>query len=304
MRRERILLAGAGGGFDVFSALPLYEYLRARGKMVSLANLTFTNLAEVDGTTIAPGLVAIDHETSGPIDYFPEGKLATWLDGRGLDSTLYCLEKTGCRPLTAAYRTLAEKLDVDAIVLVDGGTDMLMRGDEPGLGTPQEDITSLGAVQALDVPEKLVVCVGFGIDVFHGVCHAYFLRNVAALAKNGTYLGVYALLADQPESRVYLEAVEHACKLTPRRPSIVSLSIASAIKGEFGDVHLTDRTSGSKLFINPLMSLCWGFDLGGVAEHCQYLEALRDTETVWDVNLVIEAHRRHVEVCAWEDLPF
>jgi hypothetical protein len=303
-RRRHVLLAGAGGGFDVFSALPLYEWLRTRGTKVSLANLSFTNLTEVDGSVLCPGLVAIDHETGGPIEYFPEGKLATWLHGRGLDSSVYCFDKTGCRPLCGAYRVLLEKLDVDAVVLVDGGTDILMRGDEPGLGTPQEDITSLAAVHGLDVPEKLVVCLGFGIDTFHGVCHAYFLRNVAALAKDGHYLGAYALVPDQPESAAFLEAVELACRLTPRRPSIVSLSIASALLGEFGNVALTDRTSGSKLFINPLMSLYWGFDLAGVAARCQYLEAVADTQSVWDVNRVIQAHRKNIEIGPWEDLPF
>ncbi len=35
-------------------------------------------------------------------------------------------------------------------MLVDGGTDILMRGDENGLGTPVEDLTSVAAVTALD----------------------------------------------------------------------------------------------------------------------------------------------------------
>jgi len=36
-----VLIAGAGGGFDVFSGLPLYFALTAAGKTVHLANLTF-----------------------------------------------------------------------------------------------------------------------------------------------------------------------------------------------------------------------------------------------------------------------
>ena len=34
---QSILLAGAGGGFDIFSGLPLYFGLRAMGKQVHLA---------------------------------------------------------------------------------------------------------------------------------------------------------------------------------------------------------------------------------------------------------------------------
>jgi len=40
---QRILIAGAGGGFDIFCGLPLYFALTAQGKEVYLANLSFTN---------------------------------------------------------------------------------------------------------------------------------------------------------------------------------------------------------------------------------------------------------------------
>jgi hypothetical protein len=43
---RRVLLAGAGGGFDVYAAIPLYLSLQARGVEVHLANLTFTDLAQ------------------------------------------------------------------------------------------------------------------------------------------------------------------------------------------------------------------------------------------------------------------
>jgi len=39
-----IFIAGAGGGFDVFSGLPLYFGLRAAGKKVTLANLSFSKV--------------------------------------------------------------------------------------------------------------------------------------------------------------------------------------------------------------------------------------------------------------------
>jgi hypothetical protein len=75
------------------------------------------------------------------------------------------------QPLRAAYRALIGHLGgVDAIVLVDGGTDILMRGDENGLGTPEEDMASLGAVNGLtEVPQRLVACIGFGVDSYHGL---------------------------------------------------------------------------------------------------------------------------------------
>ena len=39
---KSILIAGAGGGFDVFAGLPIYFALRDMGKTVHLANFSFT----------------------------------------------------------------------------------------------------------------------------------------------------------------------------------------------------------------------------------------------------------------------
>jgi hypothetical protein len=41
MAHENILIAGMGGGYDIFCGLPIYFDLRARGKQVHLANYSF-----------------------------------------------------------------------------------------------------------------------------------------------------------------------------------------------------------------------------------------------------------------------
>jgi hypothetical protein len=40
--KKNILIAGAGGGFDIFAGLPLYFTLRNMGKTVHLANYSFS----------------------------------------------------------------------------------------------------------------------------------------------------------------------------------------------------------------------------------------------------------------------
>ncbi|MFP2906945.1 DUF1152 domain-containing protein [Pyxidicoccus sp. 3LFB2] len=304
MGAEHILLAGAGGGFDVFSGLPLYFRLRELGKKVSLANLSFTRLEWVEGRTLAPGLMEVDCHTQGPAHYFPEGLLARWFQLQGEHVPVYCFAHTGVVPLRAAYEALRERLGFDTVVLVDGGTDILMRGDEVGLGTPEEDMSSLAAVESLALRDKLVVCLGFGVDFHHGVCHAHFLESVAALSKQGGYLGVTALLEPMREVALYKEAVAYVCERMPRAPSIVSLSVVTAIEGEYGDVHRTVRTEGSKLWINPLMSMYWAFDLTVLARRCLYLEALRDTQTMVEVSERIESFRNaQRSIRPWKDIP-
>jgi hypothetical protein len=179
-----------------------------------------------------------------------------------------------------------------------------MRGDEVGLGTPHEDIASIAAVDELDVPRKLLACIGFGVDTYHGICHAQFLEAVATLSCKGGFLGAFSLLWEMPEAQRYREAAEYVFRKMPHHPSIVSTSILSALEGRYGDHHATQRTAGSKLWINPLMTLYWCFALGPVAQRILYLDVLKETETYNDVDDVIEVFRLHCpSVRPWQNIP-
>lgn len=300
---ETILLAGAGGGFDIFCGLPLYFSLQAQGKTVYLANLSFTYLPENE-TYLSPSLVKVTADTLGFYDYFPEQYLSTWFRSQGQETPIYCFRRTGFKPLLAAYQALVEALSIDTVILIDGGTDSLMCGDEIGLGTPHEDMTSIAAVDELSIEKKLLVCLGFGIDRFHGVCHAHVLQNVAGLIESGGFLGTFSLLQEMPEVQQYKQASEYVFQAMPENISIVSSSILSALAGHYGDYHATPRTQGSKLWINPLMSLYWCFRLPQVARRVSYLEAIKQTNTYTDVRFVIEAlYSLRKPRRKWEDIP-
>lgn len=300
---ERILIAGAGGGFDIYAGLPLALALIEEGKQVHLANLTFTYLGGTNARLLAPGLAEVMPDDEGEERYFPERTLARWLRDRGIGRPVHALEKVGVQPLRRAYQALCDKLAIDAIVLVDGGTDILMFGDEAGLGTPQEDMTSLAAVSKLEVPVRLVACIGFGIDAYHGVCHAHFLENVATLERDGAYLGAFSVPRASSEGTAFVDAVAHAQAATPARQSIVNGSIAAAVRGEFGNSQFTGRTAQTELFINPLMSLYFAFDLIGLARRSLYLEMLEPTQTIFEVSAIIEAFRHQVQIRPRRALP-
>jgi hypothetical protein len=277
----------------VYAGLPLARALSDLGKEVHLANLSFTDMSDVDGW-LALDLVRVTPTSSGPSQYFPERTLSRWLAGQGLPSAVYAFRRVGPRRLRAAYELLVAKLGVDAVVLVDGGTDILMRGDESGLGTPEEDMSSLSAVASLDGLERVVVCLGFGIDSYHGVSHGLVLENLAALDRAGFYLGGLSIPAASAEAKMYLEAVADAQASTPMRPSIVNGQIAAALRGEFGNAAFTSRTAGSELFVNPLMAMYFAVDLVGLAQSVGYLDRLAGLNSMYEVAEVIEYYREEV----------
>jgi hypothetical protein len=301
---QRVLIAGIGGGYDVFSGLPFFFYLRKCGKAVQLANLSFSNLRAVDGRRLAPAVVEVTADSRGPSDYFPEKYLCEWFRVRGEDVSIHSFDRAGVRPLADAYSAVTKEHGIDTVLLVDGGTDSLMRGDEYDLGTPEEDIGSIAAVDSLDVERRFLVCIGFGVDTYHGVSHGCVLENVAALAKEGAFLGAFSLLACMEEAALYREAAEFTFSKMRHYPSIVSSSVLSAVAGEFGDYHATERTKGSRLWINPLMGMYWAFLLEGVARRCLYLDEVRDTESYYELRRAIAAYRDSLPTTReWERIP-
>lgn len=292
---RRVLIAGAGGGFDVYSGIPLGFALEGLGLEVHYANLSFTSFAEIRAERLAQALVEIRADTRGPTHYFPELYLAQGLRAVGSASRVFAFPKTGVTPLRRAYQHLVTSVGFDAIVLVDGGTDSLLFGDEEGLGTPEEDMTSIAAVSRLEVPIRLLASIGFGVDSFHGVCHHNVLENVAQLTRDGGFLGAFSLLPGMAEFDRFRQCLECALDGMPRHPSIVNSSILSAVEGQYGDHHRTVRTQGSRLWINPLMALYFTFELDALAKRVEYLEALEGTENAFEVSARIEGHRNRRE---------
>lgn len=289
---ESILVAGAGGGFDIFSGLPLYFGLRAAGKKVYLGNLSFSHLEGATGRRLAPAVLEVTADAvSATGSYFPELYLCRWFRSQGEEVPVYAFERTGFVPVAEGYRALAAHLNLDTVILVDGGTDSLMRGDEAGLGTPEEDMVSIAAADELAVARKYLVCLGFGVDSFHGVCHAHGLEAIAELTQQGAFLGAFTLLRDMPEVQRYLDAVAAVHQAMPSFPSIVCSSIGSALAGHYGDHHCTSRTRGSVLWINPLMTMYWCFKLAPVARRLLYLDDIKQTRSAWDVIVAIDAFR-------------
>lgn len=297
---RRVLLAGCGGGYDVLGAVPLRHALRAAGIEVHLASLSFAylnGLANAAQDARVPNLYAVGATAATTRAYCPEAHLAQFLDREdSCDNVVWSFDKTGVRPLAHAYRALVERLDLDAIVLVDGGIDALLRGDETSLGTPSEDLASLAAATSLDVPVMLA-CVGMTAELRDGIAHAQVFERIAELTREGAYLGASALVPGTPACDVYVRAVEAVfAGQTEQKQSHVHKVITSAVKGEFG-------ATAPHVWLSPLASMFWFFDGRTVARTHHFLDELRTTDSIWDVAARIEAIRKTLPIKARSTIP-
>ena len=280
-KAETVLIAGAGGGFDVVSGIPLYLHFRSQGKQVVLANLSFTALNFSECEEVFPGTYRVTDQAA-ELPYFPEKYILEWLRARGEEPLVYAFSnKMGVQPLRQAYTHLIERHQVDTLVLVDGGTDSLMFGDEAKVGTIVEDACSIVATGQLPVANAYLAAIGFGVE--HDLNHHACLENMAALIKGEQDLGAMSLTQGMAEGRAYLELVDYLNTRMKLHQSIVTNSIASAVRGEFGDFHSTRRTQGTVQFISPLMSLFWFFRLQGVAKSIRFADEIQQSMSMQEV---------------------
>lgn len=292
---KSILIAGAGGGFDIFAGLPLYFALQDKGVEVHLANLSFSfGYGEITGKYLTKDLVEVNARSKGNEYYFPEGYLSRWFARKRVEQSLYCLRPAGPQTLLVGYRTLQKLLKFDTIVLVDGGIDSILRGDEKRIGTPVEDMSSISAVSQLEVERKFVTCLGFGAET--DVSHAHALETISKLIEDNAYLGALALTTEMPEVKRFMEAVHFVFDEMRGYESVICSSVVAALEGKHGDHHQTRRTIGSKLWINPLMQLYWFFRLEGIVRNVPYLPQISDAETLDQVRAVIKQHRDRITV--------
>lgn len=299
--KSRVLLAGCGGGYDIFGAVPLMVELLAAGHEIELASHSFCYLNALEGAvqqSAVPNLYEVPAAAATPDAYCPEAWLARWIAERlDLQRSVWAFDKTGVQPLHAAYRHLVERLQIDAVVLVDGGIDGLLRGDETSLGTPAEDLASIAAVHRLDVPVKVLACFALGAELRDGICHEQVFDRIAELGREGAYLGAAALLPGAECGQRYLDAVAYTFdNQREQRRSHINTVVSAAANGGYG-------SQGPHIWISPLLSLFWFFALDGVAESHLFLSELWETTTIWEVAARIEGLRKGLTVRDRSEVP-
>jgi hypothetical protein len=301
---QNLLIAGMGGGFDLFCGLPIYFELERRGQQAHLASYSFALVSRLkSGVRLTDTLVGVSADHQSRLPYFPEGHLARWFqEARREAVTIWCFAKTGPRVLLPDYRALVQHLGIDGILLIDGGVDSLLRGDEAQVGTLIEDATSLSAVSWLEeVPVRLIGCLGFGAE--RDMTYALVLENIAALAQAGAFLGSCSLARQMEAYQAYEAAVSYVHDQPVQEPSVINASVISAVQGQYGDYHLTAKTQGSRLWISPLMPIYWFFDLPAVAEHCLILSEIAETDSFMEAAFAFLGVRSRMSVRPAKRIP-
>lgn len=267
-----ILIVGAGGGQDVLAGLPLYYTFLKQGRKVHLANVTHTDFNTIRDHTepliLDAALLGANSIITTPSTNFVEGYLSQFFKvAMNTDTTVWMLNsRVNVQGLKNAFERLVDHLKIDAIILVDGGVDSIMVGDEDGSGTMLEDTLTLAATRGLmnngvKIP-TLLACIGFGTEIEEKLSHYRALENIANITKQGGFYGSCSLVEYMNSFKFYKRACEYIWSQNGHKKSHISTRIILAAEGEFGNVHSyePELENPVEICISPLMNMYWFFE--------------------------------------------
>ncbi len=292
---KNVLLAAIGGGFDVFNAMTIMHTLACHNIKWHISSYSVdVKYKEMEFTPV--------YEFGEKDVYNPEGILASYLNrppglydfGQQVRPrvAIHKIGKIGPRPLSKAYKELIEVLNIDTIIMMDGGVDSLTVGNEVRKGTCAEEYVNFAALAEIPI-KKVLMSFGFGCEGEEQISHGRILENMAKLFEDNKVLGACALTRDHADFANYNCAINYALTRFPdHKVSHIHPRIIKAIKGEFGFTNFEGDTimkSNKPVFLSPLMSILWFFDGDAVIANNQLVPMMKNYDTFYDCLGLVQA---------------
>lgn len=278
-KAERALVLGIGGGGDVLGAFPTGRYLESLGIEVILGGVGWErivydpkpgprSLDEVVGVeriSVTTGLANGSTQTSYGV-VFQCSNMARFL---GKKTLLVDITK-GVRGIVRGLGETVKRMNVDFIVGVDVGGDVLTQGGEVGLRSPLADAMMLSALHQVNVPTITAV---FAPSCDGELTMEEILERISRIAEKGGYLGARGLT---PED---VEAMNEALKYVKTEASMLPLL---AWRGKMGVVEI--RGGERRVNLSILSTLTFYFDTDVVYSLSFLASKVADTESLEEAN--------------------
>ncbi len=234
---EKALVFGIGGGGDIVGALPTYRYLKFLGLESIVGGLSWERsindpkpgprkIEEIKDIKLLSDTTALATPRTRTEDgvKFAETSVAEIIG----EDTFLLDPSQGVQGMIRGLNSTVEKLDIDLIVGIDVGGDVMAKGDEDGLQSMLADSMVLASLTQLDIPTVLGV-LGCGADGELG--QEKFLENSAEVARLNGFLGARGIA---PED---MELLSEAVRNTKTESSALAVETA---RGQVGEIEIRD----------------------------------------------------------------
>ena len=124
------------------------------------------------------------------------------------------------------------------------------------------------------------------------VSHYEALQRMSELAKAEKFSGTCSLVRQDPLTKRFDDCIQYTySRLDGNKHSNILSSIRASYNGSFGDTAVTQKVDFSPIWISPLTSIYWFFDLDAVARMKLFYENVLETTNVMMVAQEIEKVR-------------
>ncbi|PGF14653.1 hypothetical protein CP556_21240 [Natrinema sp. CBA1119] len=271
---DRALVFGIGGSGDVVGSIPTARFLESVGVDVILGGTTWEPVPRDSRPGPRSLSEVVDYERISETVGMANG------DTRTEDGLVFCESlvadhfeqrvalidiSRGVREMTSGLRDACETLEVDLVVGVDAGGDILARGDEPGLRSPVTDGLGLVTLEKLDI-DTCIGVIGFGSD---GELTLDELDRAFESLSEDALLGSWGITRQvRSELEAVLDIVDTEASRLP----------VEAARGELGE--RTIRRGELSLEVTVPSSVTFYFETSPVADRSDVATLVRDTTTL------------------------
>lgn len=246
---QKTVILGAGGGYDIYSCIPWYLRLSPQEQnLCILANYSFSDdIYRYDAKD--EYIVEITDKT--PLtkknqDYFPEYQLSKFLR-----KPVYAVRLLPNPTLENGLLAFVIKHKIQRIILVDGGIDLCLFGNESSLGSPAEDsqtfLACLNVSLSHNIPFTIIGCA-FGVDSVSTdtfQCNWSLLDNntseIINMTRHNCDFDTYKQLLDESKSESIIQCSLLAA-MEGHRGVYVNPRLKHKIKPDSCMPDLTDKT--------------------------------------------------------------
>ncbi|HDI42300.1 MAG TPA: DUF1152 domain-containing protein [Candidatus Bathyarchaeota archaeon] len=297
------LVLGIGGGGDVASAALLYRAISSYGIRAALGGVVWEWLTVdpvpgpvgvwelVGGKPAGPSLAWLDGETRARRDgrlIRPQlSLLCGFLGVRGLMVDI----NEGVDVVVSGLAGLCRGLNIDLVIGLDVGGDVLAVGGEPNLWSPLADQYMLAVLAGLAERGLKTLLAVHGPGADGELSQDYILKRLRSLKARGAYLGARGLTLPDVE---FMERVLQVVRTEAGWMPIL------AFKGEWGQKPI--RRGTRKAAVNLLTTLTLILDAYTVYQDARLAKAIRKAESLEEANQILNSMGIYTELNLEKDL--
>jgi len=283
IKNKNVLVCGIGGGGDILATIPTVNFLRKLGVKTLIGAVVWErfvvdpvpgpiSLEEMVNINKINDCIALVSDQTYAIRnnkiIIPQiVKVSQYLQERLVAIDI----SKGVKNLVRCLNDFSRRNNIELIIGIDGGGDVLAKGGEEELWSPIADQMMLSALANVEVNSILGV---FGLGTDGELPPSYILERLKEVARMNGYLWLMGLTKED------IDDIEKLIEIVVTETNIAAIKAAKGLNKEF-KIRNGSRTIDLSLGI--LTAVTVFLDISVVYSQSNMAKLIVNTESVWEV---------------------